>query len=75
MLALAFALQIVTFIPGISHGIERVLLARQFDAWQTLGKGQISVEPLLECAGVSLGYATVPLVLAWRRFTAQDVLD
>lgn len=75
MLALAFALQIITFIPGISHDIERILLARQFNAWQALGRGHISAEPLLECAGVSFVYAAVPLVFAWRRFTSQDVLN
>lgn len=75
MLALAFALQIITFIPGISHAIERVLLARQFDAWQAVGKGHINARPLLECAAVSLVYAATPLLVAWRRFTSQDVLD
>jgi ABC-type transport system involved in multi-copper enzyme maturation permease subunit len=74
MLVLSFAVQIITFLPGVPTLLQELLLAKQFDAWRQLAAVPVDQGTLLQAAAVSAVYAIPPLLVGWRTFVRRDVL-
>jgi ABC-2 type transport system permease protein len=74
-LMVSLTMQLTRIIPGLDgDGVQRLLLTRQLNAWQSLFRDPIDWSPIVHGAWVSVVYAAVALVIAWLHFVRRDVV-
>jgi ABC-2 type transport system permease protein len=74
-LMVSLTMQLTRIIPGLDgDGVQRLMLTRQLNAWQSLFRDPIDWSPIVHGAWVSVVYAAVALVIAWLHFVRRDVV-
>jgi ABC-2 type transport system permease protein len=74
-LMVSLTMQLTRIIPGLDgDGVQRLMLTRQLNAWQSLFRDPIDWSPIDHGGWVSVVYAAVALVIAWLHFVRRDVV-